>query len=172
MALTLPFRVVEMEFPADVHDCDGWLHHRDHGMAPMRIIPFIAPLEDFIRRAYAEACADGGHLFWPPDHRPGAGRQGRTVRGWSVGPTTMISAAKTALTMNAWHRDQVTQRPEAAKVLACNDFCENAALIYDDRILTRSGTSRVPPGICGRADEDPGQGFVPDDLMAAAEGAA
>jgi len=38
--------------------------------------------------------------------------------------------------LNAWHQDQVLRLPEGARVLASNDFCANAALVYGDRALT------------------------------------
>ncbi len=122
------YRVVEGQFPASVTECDGWLitgsrhgAYEDH--------PWIPPLEDFIRDAYAAHVPDGRHLLWPPDHRASHGRQGREVTpaaGRLVPPIT-ISTARPC-TLNAWHRDQVTESPANAKVLATNDFCTNAAL--------------------------------------------
>ncbi len=46
------WRVVEGEFPADVHAADGWLITGSrHGVYEDH--PWIAPLEQFIRDAYA-----------------------------------------------------------------------------------------------------------------------
>ena len=46
------YRVVEGEFPASVTDCDGWLITGSrHGVYEDH--PWIAPLEQFIRDAYA-----------------------------------------------------------------------------------------------------------------------
>ena len=89
---------------------------------------------------------------------PAAGPSGRT---------TTISAAET-LTLNAWHRDQVTRKPEAAKVLACNEFCENAALVYGDRAFTVQAHPEYGDDFIDGLIRTRGKGVVPDDLMAAA----
>jgi GMP synthase-like glutamine amidotransferase len=72
------YAVLRNEFPKDIHACDGWLitgsrfgAYEDH--------PFIPPLEDFIRQAYAAACAGRRRLLWPSDHRASPGRQGRKI---------------------------------------------------------------------------------------------
>ena len=83
------FSVVDGVFPDGPHLADGWLitgsrHavYEDH--------PWIPPLEDLIRRIAASGKpqeadyltglgAADRHLLWPPDHRAGAGRQGREV---------------------------------------------------------------------------------------------
>jgi GMP synthase-like glutamine amidotransferase len=76
-----------MDFPKDIHDCDGWLitgsrfgAYEDH--------PFIPPLEDFIRAAYAAHVPVVGICF---GHQIIAQAMGGKVEkyagGWSVGPT-------------------------------------------------------------------------------------
>ncbi len=161
------YRVVEMEFPADIHECDGWLitgskhgAYEDH--------PFIAPLEDFIRKLYAAAVPLVGVCF---GHQIIAqalgGKVERFEKGWVVGPTDYEFAGQT-LRLNAWHRDQVTQRPDGAKVIACNDFCENAALVYGDRILTVQAHPEFKSEFIGGLIETRGRGLVPDGLMAEA----
>ena len=97
-----PYFVVDMDFPKDVHDCDGWLitgsrhgAYEDH--------PFIAPLEDFIRAAYAAKVPMVGICF---GHQIIAQALGGTVekfeKGWSVGPTPYDFKGET-ITLNAWH---------------------------------------------------------------------
>ena len=161
------FHVEAMEFPADVHDCDGWLitgsrhgAYEDH--------PFIKPLEDFIRRAYGEQVPVVGVCF---GHQIIAQAMGGKVerhdKGWSVGPTDYDFDGE-KLTLNAWHRDQVVKVPPAAKVVATNDFCENAALLYDDRMFTVQAHPEFPNSFVDGLMVTRGPGLVPDDLMAAA----
>ncbi|SFS14966.1 type 1 glutamine amidotransferase [Yoonia litorea] len=129
------YNVVDMSFPESVTQCDGWLvtgskhgAYEDH--------PFIPPLEDFIREAYEARIPMVGICF---GHQIIAQALGGHVEkfagGWSVGRREYDWNGE-VIALNAWHQDQVIRRPEGAKVLAANDFCENAALVYEDRIFT------------------------------------
>ncbi len=129
------YNVVDMEFPDNIHDADGWLltgsrhgAYEDH--------PFIKPLEEFVRAAYAADVPLVGICF---GHQLIAQALGGKVEkfkgGWSVGRQTYDwNGQKVAL--NAWHQDQVTVRPADATVCASNDFCENAALVYGKKAFT------------------------------------
>jgi GMP synthase-like glutamine amidotransferase len=129
------FAVLRNDFPGDVHDCDGWLitgsrfgAYEDHAWIP--------PLEAFIRSAYAAHVPVVGICF---GHQIIAQAMGGKVEkyqgGWSVGPTEYDFGDRT-YTLNAWHQDQVVQKPDGAQVIASTGFCENAALLYDDRMFT------------------------------------
>lgn len=143
------FPVVNGVFPETVQDCDGWLitgskhgAYEDH--------PWIAPLEAFIRNAYVARVPMVGICF---GHQIIAQAMGGTVEkfagGWSVGPTAYDFDGQT-VTLNAWHQDQVVERPQGATVLASSDFCENAALLYDDRMLTiQAHPEFLPPFVEG-----------------------
>jgi GMP synthase-like glutamine amidotransferase len=161
------YHVEVMQFPESVHDCDGWLitgsrhgAYEDH--------PFIKPLEDFIRRAYAERVPMVGICF---GHQIIAQALGGKVEkyqgGWSVGPTDYDFGGE-HLTLNAWHQDQVTKVPEGAEVIASNEFCENAALVYGDRIFTVQPHPEFPDAFIDGLMRTRGKGRVPDALMAAA----
>lgn len=161
------WRVVEMEFPADVHAADGWLltgsrhgAYEDHA--------FIPPLEAFIRDAFAARVPLVGVCF---GHQIIAQAMGGKVekfgKGWAVGATEYDFGGQT-LTLNAWHQDQVTQVPEGAKVIASNDFCANAALLYDDRALTVQAHPEFRPDFIDGLMRTRGKGVVPDALMAKA----
>jgi GMP synthase-like glutamine amidotransferase len=161
------FHVEVMDFPKGVHDCDGWLitgsrhgAYEDH--------PFIKPLEAFIREAYADRVPVVGVCF---GHQIIAqamgGRVEKFAKGWSVGPTTYDFGGD-KLTLNAWHRDQVVKVPEAAEVVATNEFCENAALLYDDRMFSVQAHPEFPNDFVEGLMRTRGPGLVPDDLMAAA----
>ncbi|PCD77063.1 type 1 glutamine amidotransferase [Pseudothioclava arenosa] len=161
------YHVEAMEFPADVHDCDGWLitgsrhgAYEDH--------PFIAPLEEFIRRAYAEAVPMVGICF---GHQIIAQALGGKVEkfpgGWSVGPQDYAFGDET-IRLNAWHQDQVVARPEGACVVGSSDFCENAALIYGERAFTVQAHPEFSDAVVEGLMDRRGAGVVPDPLMAEA----
>lgn len=161
------YLVEAMEFPGDVHDCDGWLitgsrhgAYEDH--------PFIAPLEDFIRRAFAAKVPMVGICF---GHQIIAQALGGKVEqfkgGWAVGSQDYDFGGK-KMTLNAWHRDQVTRRPDDAEVVAGNDFCENAALIYGDRAFTVQAHPEYGDDFIAGLIRTRGKGVVPDALMDAA----
>ena len=165
------FDVVDMQFPEDIHACDGWLltgskhgAYEDH--------PFIPPLETFIRDAYAARMPMVGICF---GHQIIAQALGGRVEkfdgGWAVGRQVYDWAGQ-PLALNAWHQDQVTVAPEGARVLASNDFCQNAALVYDDVILTVQAHPEFENDFTLRLGHERGEGVVPDELLTAARATA
>lgn len=158
------YRVLDMDLPADVHECDGWLItgsrfgvYEDH--------PFIKPLEDFIRGAYAAQVPMVGICF---GHQIIAQAMGGRVEkykgGWSVGPTEYDFGGQ-RLRLNAWHQDQVVEKPANAEIAACNDFCSNAALVYGDRMFTVQAHPEFRPEFVDGLMKTRGKGVVPDHLM-------
>ena len=124
------WHVVDMDFPESIHAADGWLLGGSrHGVYDD--IPFIAPLKEFVRDAYAAKVPVAGICF---GHQLIAdalgGKAEKFSGGWGMGHTDYDFAGET-LTLNAFHQDQVTVVPPDARVVASNDFCQNAALAYD-----------------------------------------
>ncbi len=124
------WHVVDMDFPNSIHDADGWLIGGSrHGVYDD--IPFIAPLKDFVRDAYAAKVPTVGVCF---GHQLIAealgGKAEKFSGGWGMGHTDYDFEGET-LTLNAFHQDQVTRVPRDARVVATNDFCANAALAYN-----------------------------------------
>lgn len=161
------WRVVEGEFPASVHDADGWLITGSrHGVYEDHT--WIPPLEAFIRDSFAAHVPMVGICF---GHQIIAqamgGRVERYDGGWAVGPQDYDFGGE-KLTLNAWHRDQVVEAPKGAKVIASNDFCTNAALLYDDRALTVQAHPEFRPEFIDGLMKTRGKGLVPDDVMASA----
>jgi len=161
------FHVEAMEFPKGVEECDGWLitgsrhgAYEDHA--------FIPPLEDFIRNAYAAHIPVVGICF---GHQIIAQAMGGKVEkysgGWSVGVTDYNFEGE-KISLNAWHRDQVTEVPKGAKVIASTDFCANAGLLYDDRMFSVQPHPEFPHAFVEGLMRTRGPGLVPDPLMDAA----
>ena len=158
------YKVMAMDFPADVTDCDGWLitgsrfgAYEDHA--------FIPPLEDFIRRAHDAGVPMVGICF---GHQIIAQALGGTVvkhpGGWAVGAQDYDFGGR-PVTLNAWHQDQVTQLPPDAEVAATNAFCENAALVYGDRAYTVQAHPEFSDDFIRGLMDKRGQGVVPQDLL-------
>ena len=161
------WHVEEMQFPGSVHDAEGWLitgsrhgAYEDH--------PFIPPLEDFLRRAYAEGVPIAGICF---GHQILAQALGGKVEkyagGWSVGPTDYDFGGET-VTVNAWHQDQVVEKPPEAEVIATSPFCRYAGLAYGNRALTVQPHPEFGDAFVDGLMKTRGKGLVPDHLMAAA----
>jgi GMP synthase-like glutamine amidotransferase len=161
------WRVLDMDFPASPHDAEGWLitgsrfgAYEDHA--------FIPPLEDFIRAVHAAGVPMVGICF---GHQIIAQAMGGRVEkfpgGWSVGPTDYDFGGEN-LRLNAWHQDQVTTRPPGATLCATSPLCENAALLYGDRILTVQAHPEFDPAFAADMIERRGRGLVPDHLLDAA----
>lgn len=161
------YGVVNGELPAAATDCDGWLitgskygAYEDH--------PWIPPLEQLIRDAFAAHVPVVGICF---GHQIVAQAMGGKVQkyagGWAVGATDYDFGGE-SITLNAWHQDQVTALPKGAKVIASNDFCANAALLYDDRALTIQAHPEYGPDFINGLMRTRGKGVVPDPLLAAA----
>lgn len=159
--------VVDGEMPASVHDADGWLitgsrhgAYEDHDWIP--------PLEAFIRDCYAARVPMVGVCF---GHQIIAqamgGRVEKFAGGWSVGPVAYRIDGQT-YTINAWHQDQVTQPPEAARTIGSSDFCAHAALIYDDVFWTIQPHPEYPNTFIDGLITYRGKGLVPDDQLDAA----
>ncbi|WBU55948.1 type 1 glutamine amidotransferase [Paracoccus sediminicola] len=158
------YHVENMQFPGSVHDAEGWLltGSRHGAYEPHDWIP---PLEDFIRNAYAASVPLVGICF---GHQIIAqalgGKVEKYARGWSVGAQDYDFAGET-LTLNAWHQDQVTQRPDGAEIAGQNEFCENAALIYPGRAYTVQAHPEFKDDFVEGLIETRAKGVVPDALL-------
>ena len=158
------YNVVDMEFPDSVNDADGWLitgsrhgAYEDH--------PFIPPLEDFIRAAYAADIPQVGICF---GHQIIAQALGGKVEkfknGWSVGRTEYDFGGE-KIALNAWHQDQVVEKPADAETVGSSPFCENAALVYGDRVFTVQPHPEFGPDFIHGLATTRGPGVVPDDQL-------
>ncbi|MBC55610.1 MAG: glutamine amidotransferase [Confluentimicrobium sp.] len=156
--------VVDMEFPDTVQEADGWLITGSrHGAYDD--LPFIKPLEAFIREAYAAHVPMVGICF---GHQIIAQALGGKVEkfsgGWAVGRQEYTVNGR-PLALNAWHQDQVTELPDDATVIGSGPSCEYAALAYGDRALSVQPHPEFDAGFIDGLIRERGKGIVPDPLL-------
>ncbi|UMA64085.1 type 1 glutamine amidotransferase [Roseivivax marinus] len=156
--------VVEGEFPNGPDDADAWLITGSrHGAYEEH--DWIPPLEDLIRAIHASGKRMVGICF---GHQIIAQALGGTVAkyegGWAVGAHT-YDFADGPRTINAWHQDQVIDKPEEARVVATNPFCANAALLYGDSIYTVQAHPEFDDAFTEGLIDQRGRGVVPDALL-------
>jgi len=130
------FHVVDGEFPSDIHACDGWLitGSRHGAYDPL---PWIAPLEEFIRKAYEAGVPLAGICFGHQIMAQALGGKVEKYRGgWGVGRSTYRTADGETVELHAMHQDQVTVKPPEAEIIASSEFCENAGFAYKGNAIS------------------------------------
>lgn len=128
---------LEGELPPSIHSADGWLITGSK-FGAYEDLPWIAPLENFLRDAYSNDIPIVGICF---GHQILAQALGGKVEqysgGWSVGRVEYkIDGLAGDLPLYAWHQDQVVQLPPDAEVTGSTDFCKYAALTYGKKAYT------------------------------------
>ncbi|MGC6531201.1 MAG: glutamine amidotransferase-related protein [Candidatus Puniceispirillaceae bacterium] len=141
------FAVVDGIFPKDVDDFDGYLITGSrHGV--YEDLPFIAPLMQFIRDAYAKNIPQMGICF---GHQALAQALGGEVikspKGWGVGirkvdvveQANWMANSSDSLDLIYVHQDQVVTLPDEAVRLAGDAFCPNAAFAIGNHVFSLQG---------------------------------
>ena len=131
-----------MQFPADARDADGWLISGSrHGA--YEDLPFIAPLETFIREVFSAKIPLIGICF---GHQIIAQALGGTVEkfagGWSVGATEYQLDGEQVM-LNAWHHDQVTSLPGTGPCRRHERILQIRFSALRRQRLQRPGASRI-----------------------------
>lgn len=158
------YHVEALEFPQDISAADGWLlTGSKHGVYEDHA--FIPPLTQFIQKAYSEDVPMVGICFGHQIIAQALG--GKVVKydgGWAIGQQEYDLDGQRII-LNAWHQDQVVRRPDAARSLGSNDFCENAILAYDDRAFTVQAHPEFDDRFVQGLIDHRGKGVVPDQLL-------
>jgi len=118
--------VLDGFMPDSIDDADAWLITGSR-FGAYEDLPWIPPLEDFIREVYASEKPMVGICF---GHQVIAQALGGKVWGSANHKTTDQTA------LLAFHQDQVVVAPDSAKTVGSTDFCEHAALLYGNQMLT------------------------------------
>ena len=156
------------EFPQSVDDYDAYLV-TGSAAGVYDELDWIAPLEDFIRSAYAAGKPLAGICF---GHQVIAnalgGKAEKSEKGWGCGVRTLPIIDKGHIftqddqdsTLLYMHQDQVTQAPPEATVLIGDDFCPVASFAIGDQVLCFQGhpefTPQVIAGITDLRQDDIG----------------
>ncbi|NNE82240.1 MAG: type 1 glutamine amidotransferase [Silicimonas sp.] len=159
--------VVDMEFPDKVTDAEGWLITGSRYGA-YDDLPFIPKLESFIREAYDADVPLVGICF---GHQIIAqalgGKVEKFLGGWSTGRVEYEFQGD-SLPLNAWHQDQVVEKPSEAEVVGATEFCQYAALAYKGRAISLQPHPEFDDDEMRLLLEARAPGVVPDDMIAAA----
>ncbi|WP_417601117.1 type 1 glutamine amidotransferase [Pararhodobacter oceanensis] len=161
------FKVVDMEFPAAVTACDGWLiTGSKHGVYEDHA--FIPPLEDFIRDAFKAEVPVAGVCFGHQIMAQALGGQvEKFSEGWAIGATDYHFGDQT-VRLNAWHQDQVIRPPEGAQTVGHSEFCRHAALSYGAKGYSVQPHPEFDADFISGLITHRGRGVVPDELLARA----
>lgn len=164
---TETWSVVDGTFPDSIDDADGWLI----GGSKFGVYddqPWISPLEDFVRRAYAAQKPLVGICF---GHQLIAQALGGRVEkfdgGWNVGQTEYVLNGA-PLSLNAWHQDQVISPPDGATILGTSDRCKIAFLDYGNGAISVQPHPEFQSDVVASLI-DVRRGVVPDGLLDAAQ---
>lgn len=160
--------VVDGELPSDIHAADGWLITGSrHGAYDD--LPWIPPLEEFIRKVHAARMPLVGICF---GHQIVAQALGGKVEkfggGWNVGRTEYDFDGET-LALNAWHQDQVIRPPAEARTIATTAGCQYAGLAYGDHMFTVQPHPEYGAEALGDLIRHRGRGVISDALLDDAE---
>ncbi|MEO0995542.1 MAG: type 1 glutamine amidotransferase [Pseudomonadota bacterium] len=162
------WRVLEGDLPATVDAADGWLITGSrHGAYDE--LPWIPPLEEFLRRAFEAQVPIVGICFGHQILAQALG--GKVVKyegGWSLGRQDYrIAGFDTPLEVIGFHQDQVIEAPEGAEIVGSSDFCRIAALSYGDRAWTLQPHPEFEPEFVSDLFEQR-KDLLPADLVAKA----
>jgi len=159
--------VVDMDFPDSPKDADAWLvTGSKHGV--YEDLPFIAPLEDFIRDIrHAERPLVGicfGHQIIAQAF---GGHVEKFDGGWQRGLQS-YALGDGDLSLYAWHQDQVITAPSGARTLASNPGCTHAILSYGPNCLTIQGHPEFERDFIETLIEHRAGSATPEELAAVA----
>ena len=134
------WEVYQSSFPDSTDMVDGWIITGSKYGA-YEDLPWIPPLEDFLRECLATQVPVAGFCFGHQILAQSAGgKVVKSEKGWGLGvhdyeiarQSDWMSSDPAKFSAMAIHQDQVVDVPKDATVIARSEFCENAALAYGD----------------------------------------
>jgi len=140
-------------YPNDLDECDGYVITGSK-KSVYDNEPWIHQLEAFVLQLHKAKKKLVGICF---GHQLVAqalgGKTEAASAGWGVGihaskvlrQEYFMSPPLEEFGLLVSHKDQVTQLPHGAELIATNDFCPNAAFLIDDHILTFQGHPEFTP---------------------------
>ena len=141
------WRLIDMEFPSSVDECDGWIiSGSKHGANDH--LPWIPPLEAFIRELFEQKKKLVGICFGHQIIAKALGGEvARSDKGWGVGISdnqiyehpSWMQPDRDNFKLLVSHQDQVLDVPEMGSIIAGSDFCPAYMIQYDGCLLGIQG---------------------------------
>jgi GMP synthase-like glutamine amidotransferase len=171
------FCVIGGEMPPSIHACDGWLITGSrHGVYDK--LPWMAPLEDFIRELAAAHIPLIGVCFGHQIIVEALGGEVvKSDKGWGVGlqqyrieqAHSWLEAESQQVRIYAYHQDQVVKCPASAQVFLSSEFCQFAGLSYGNAIISVQAHPEFEAAFENYLLETFGSSVLPADVAAQAQ---
>lgn len=142
------YQVQAGELPQHIDECDAYLITGSKA-GVYDPLPWIAALQNWIVDFHRQHARIIGICFGHQiiAHSLG-GTAAKSDKGWGLGVLecnqTLLGSGPTVRLIHS-HQDQVTTLPPSATRLAGSDFCPNAALSIDNRVLAFQGHPEFTP---------------------------
>ena len=132
-------------------------------------LPWMSPLVEFIHQLRVSETPVAGICFGHQIMADVYGGKAEKAEIGNVVGARGFDYGGACVDAFVWHQDQVTQRPQGARVLAGNAFCENAILAYGDTIWTVQPHPEYGADFIRGLIRTRGPGVVPDDQLRLAD---
>ncbi|MGB0360530.1 MAG: glutamine amidotransferase-related protein [Endozoicomonas sp.] len=149
----LPWRLIDMEFPSSIDECDGWIISGSKNSVNDDL-PWIPPLEAFIRVLFEQKKKLVGICFGHQIIAKALGGQVEKARqGWGVGISdnqvyshpSWMKPDRNDFKLLVSHQDQVMEMPEMGSIIAGSNFCPAYMIQYDNCLLGIQGHPEFSP---------------------------
>jgi GMP synthase-like glutamine amidotransferase len=141
------YDVIDFQYPVDIDECDGYIITGSRASV-YDDESWIRELERFVLQLHAARKKLVGICFGHQLVAQALGGKTEAAEvGWGVGVHThrvhevadFMLPSKQEISLLVSHKDQVTELPEGARLLAGSDFCTHAMFQVDNHILTFQG---------------------------------